>query len=137
LKKLKKPDNAKDLAKFCAKIAQDKIAKDLLILDLSAIESAPADYFVICTAMSDVQSEAILLDIERKSKYIGIDSPKVEGRNTQEWVLLDFFDVVVHIMLEKSREFYKLEKLWGDGEFYTLSETGRTVKAKSLDILNL
>ncbi len=126
--KIGKPETTKELSQFCAKIAQDKIAKGLLILDLTKIETAPADYFVICTAESDAQVKAIVEETQMRIKKFDLQKPSVEGFEGAYWVLIDFFDVVFHIMTEKSRNYYRLEKLWGDADFFEMTEEGELKK---------
>lgn len=118
--KISKPRTVKGFATLCAKAAADKKAENIMILDLTEVESAPADYFVICTADSEPQLRAITKELTRWTSDVGSDNPKMEGVETGEWSLLDFFDVVVHVMLKPIREFYQLEKLWGDAKFYLL-----------------
>jgi ribosome-associated protein len=130
-------DKAKDLALMTANLADDKLAKDVLVLDLSKIEIAPADFFVICSCDSEAQVSAIANHIDRTCKTNHIPKPRTEGLEAQEWVLMDFFDVVVHIMLEKSRKFYNLEKLWGDADFYTLNEEGLPIDYDKTGISNI
>ncbi len=132
-----KPRSSKGLATFCAKVADDKIAKDILILDLTSIDTAPADFFVICTCESQPQVSAVVWEINRRIKESDIQYPKIEGMDAMEWVLMDFFDVVVHIFLKAPRNFYQLEKLWGDGTFYELSDAGRLKKLKDEEIKKL
>lgn len=126
--KVGKPKTTKGLATFCARVSLEKIAEDILILDLKKIDTAPSDYFVICTCNSDTQMWALTESIVEKCKEFGIDKPKVEGLAGSYWVLLDFFDVVMHIMLPEARNFYQLEKLWGDAKFYCIDDEGK-VKA--------
>lgn len=121
-------EQSKDLVLMCANLADDKLAKDILIIDLSKVEDAPADFFIICSCESEAQVGAISNHIERTCKNKQIPKPKIEGNEVQEWVLMDFFDVVVNIMLEKTRKYYKLEKLWGDGELLTISEEGLPIE---------
>ena len=128
--KLGKPQTSKGLATFCARIAEDKIAINTLIMNLNHAEGAPCDFFVICTCGSDVQMRAIVDAVEKTCVEVGIKRPKVEGYNSQ-WILLDFFDVVMHIMLRDSRSFYKIEKLWSDASFAELNDKGTP---KSIDI---
>ncbi|MCX6156218.1 MAG: ribosome silencing factor [Candidatus Kapabacteria bacterium] len=125
-----KPRSSKGLATFCARIADDKIAKNILILDLKTIDMSPSEYFVICTSDSVTQVRAISDEIYSKSKEVKIQTPKVEGMDTANWVIMDFFDVVVHIMTKEAREFYQLERLWGDSDFYSIDEAGKPVKLK-------
>ncbi len=70
-----------------------------------------------------------------QTKNMGLDAPRTEGWDAMNWIILDYFDVVVHIMKKEARQFYKLEKLWGDAEMFTISDAGRLVKANGKDIL--
>lgn len=117
--------NAKSLALLCAKAAEDKLSQNVLVLNLSEIETSPADFFVICSCESDVQVEATAGYILEICREKGIKKPRIEGMEALQWVLMDFFDVVVHIMLPPVRAYYKLEKLWGDSKFMGVSEAGR------------
>jgi ribosome-associated protein len=134
LLKLGKPRTTKGLATLCAKIADDKLAEDVIIMDLSEIENAPSDFFVICSCDSDIQVRAISDAIEKEIIHLKLQKPKMEGLKSASWVLLDFFDVLVHIMMKHSREFYKLEKLWGDAKFMVLGESSKlnVMKAEQL-----
>jgi len=130
--KLTKPTNAKALATFCSKVAAEKIANDIVVMDLTNYETAPADFFVICSSDSVNQSIAITDFLLRQSKNVGLDKPKVEGDIVADWILIDFFDVVVHIMLKEIRNFYQLEKLWKDAVFYKFNE--ETSKLKKVTV---
>jgi ribosome-associated protein len=118
------PESAKELAEFNAKIADSKHADCVLVMDLSHIEEAPCDYFVVCSSDSEPQMKAIVDTINQKCREFEMEKPRSEGLDAKEWVLVDFFDVVVHIMHKSAREFYKLEKLWADAKFYYLSGEG-------------
>lgn len=109
---------------LCARLAQEKLAHDILVLDLGRIESAPAEFFVIASVDSDAQLRAAADSIEDAMRALGLGSPRSEGRGTSTWVILDYFDIVIHLMLATTREFYKLERLWGDAKAYTLTEKG-------------
>lgn len=105
-----------DSKKLALKIANQAFVKkgyDVSIIDLTNIASF-ADYFVICSADSDTQVKAISDDIEKTLRDEGIKSWHREGYSSLNWVLLDYVDVVVHVFKKDSREFYNLEKLWGD-----------------------
>ena len=105
-----------DSGKFASKIAQQVFTKkgyDVLIMDLRKLASF-ADYFVICSADSDVQVKAIADQIDKKLSEEGIKCWHKEGFKALSWVLLDYVDVVVHIFKKDARDFYNLEKLWGD-----------------------
>lgn len=102
-----------DFAKRITELILSKKGYDIRILDLRKL-SPIADYFVICSADSDIQVKAIADDIDHKLKDIGIRCFIKEGYDSLNWVLLDYFDVVVHVFRKESRIFYNLEKLWGD-----------------------
>ena len=130
--KITKPKSSKSFATFCAKIASEKIAENINIIDLQKIENATTDFFVLCSTDSTNQSQAISDAILRQSKKIGLPKPKIEGENNGEWILIDFFDVVIHIMLKPIREYYNIEKLWSDGIMYEYNdETGKLNKSKN------
>lgn len=117
-------DNSFELAKACAQLALSRKAEDVRILNLTDIESSPADYFVVCTAASDVQMRAIRDAVVKGTGALGSDKPRTEGEDGAQWVLLDFFDVVVHIFSPEGRVFYKLEKLWGDAHVLLVDDKG-------------
>lgn len=119
---MEKEYSSKKLAEFCAELANEKLSKDILVMNLKKIDTAPTDYFVLCTCDSEPQLFSTLKHFERKSKEAGLGRVKVEGGANSDWILIDYFDVVVHLMLPEPREFYKLEKLWSDAEFYSFDE---------------
>ncbi|OAQ38396.1 ribosome silencing factor RsfS [Pedobacter psychrophilus] len=97
---------------------QEKKGNDIVRLDLRNIHSSVADYFVICHAESSTQIKAIADSVEKEVfEATGQDPYKKEGLQHAEWILLDYFDVVVHIFRTDKRAFYGLEDLWGDAEF--------------------
>lgn len=128
--KSRKPTTSKSLAQFVAKIADEKIAKDILILNLSKIHVAPSDYFVICTCESESHMKAIVDSIEMACVEVGIKRPRVEGFKTASWIILDFFDVVVHLLRKESREFYNLERIWNDAQFFKIDDNGKVKELK-------
>jgi len=130
LAKLIKPRSSKTLAINIAKIASEKLASTILILELKNVESAPADYFVICSTHSQPQTKSVFDEIYYQIKNLGITLPKIEGLDSLDWILLDYFDVVVHVMTEEARNFYKLEKLWSDAKFFTLDEENKPISFK-------
>lgn len=117
---------------LCARLAQEKQAQDLLVMDLSEIESSPAEFFVIVTVFSDAQMRAVCESVQHKLKSMGVGLPKVEGKGKTSWTVLDYFDVVVHVMLPDAREFYKIERLWGDAQLYTITPAGTARAVHSL-----
>lgn len=123
--------NSKELARFLGKILIEKLAQNILILDLSNIETAPANFFVICSCDSDVQMRAIANEVVQKCKEISLKKPRIEGIDSKQWILVDFFDVVLHIMYYETRRFYNLERLWSDGNFYKIFlKSNRVVKVR-------
>ena len=101
------------LARELAEMTLSRKATDVRILDLRNLTTI-ADFFVICTAHSDTQVKAVADAVVEGSKSIGERPWHKEGFLQKSWVLLDYVDVVVHVFLKDTREFYSLEKLWGD-----------------------
>ncbi|MBX2844686.1 MAG: ribosome silencing factor [Saprospiraceae bacterium] len=96
---------------------QDKKGKKIVQLDLRNIEEASADYFVVCEANNPVQVRAIAENVIREVKeQTGEIAIGKEGTTVGEWVLVDFFNVVVHVFYEPIRQVYLLEDLWGDAK---------------------
>ncbi len=96
---------------------QDKKGKEIIALNLKKLGSSVADYFVVCHGDSRPQLEALVKSVEEKVHKVREEWPRhVEGMDNAEWVLLDYFDVVVHIFLGEKREFYGVERLWADAE---------------------
>jgi len=94
---------------------QDKKGEKIVSLDLRKIPEAVADFFIICQANNNVQLKAIADNIEDEVKDKCAERPyKHEGRQAQQWILVDYVNVVVHIMLPEPRKFYQLEEMWSD-----------------------
>ncbi|KPV38974.1 ribosome silencing factor [Alicyclobacillus ferrooxydans] len=104
---------ANQLATEAANAAADKKAKDIKILDISGLTPI-ADCFVICSANSSTQVDAVARAVEEKLASLGVSCKAREGLTEARWVLLDFGDLVVHVFRPEEREFYNLERLWGD-----------------------
>ncbi len=107
------PDAARPTALAIARAALDKKAEDVTLLDVRGLTSY-ADYFVVVTADSDRQASAIADHVEDAMKRLGIPKVGVEGYETGRWILVDYGDVVAHVMNRESRDFYDLEGLWAD-----------------------
>ncbi|MBI1804003.1 MAG: ribosome silencing factor [Ignavibacteriae bacterium] len=105
----------KTLAKKIAHLALTKKAHKITILDLRKLTDM-TDFFVICSADSDIQVKAIADTITDGTEMIGVSAWHREGISQRQWVLLDYVDVVVHIFHREARRFYGLEKLWGDAK---------------------
>ncbi len=100
-----------DLAQLVVEVASDKLAADIVMLDLRQV--APfADYFVIMSAESSRQIEALEEDITQALKDAQVRRFHREGTPSAGWVLLDFSDVIIHIFGPEEREYYDLERLW-------------------------
>lgn len=96
---------------------EEKKAHEIVVMDLTDIESRATDYFVICHGQSDTQVSAIAKSVEDEVKKAVNERPwQKEGYTNNEWVLLDYVDVVVHVFLEEQRTFFGLEDLWGDAK---------------------
>lgn len=112
---------SKEFAGRIAELILSKKGYDIHILDLRGLSSV-ADYFVICSADAGIQVKAIADEVDDKLRDVGIKCKFKEGYNTLNWVLLDYFDVVVHVFHKDSREFYNLEKLWGDAPIEIIND---------------
>lgn len=105
------------LAKLAALGMDNKKGLDIVILDLRGIESAPTNYFVICSGNVPSHVSAISDGVfETIKKATGLNPHRVEGYDNAEWILMDYFDIVVHIFLKDKRQHYRLEELWADGK---------------------
>lgn len=93
--------------------AENKKAVDVKVLDISSV-SIIADYFIICSGRSSTQVQAIAEGIQEELKKQGVLAFRREGFREANWVLLDYGDVIVHVFQETERQFYNLERLWGD-----------------------
>ncbi len=101
------------LAKAAAEAAADKIASDVVAIDVSA-QLALTDIFVIASASNDRQVGAIVDEIEERLREQGVKARRREGAREGRWVLIDFGDIVVHVQHDEERDYYQLERLWGD-----------------------
>ena len=96
---------------------QDKKGENIVSLDLRKIEEAVSDFFIVCEATSGPQVRAIADAIEEEVKNSCGEYPyHHEGKDKLQWVLIDYINVVVHIMQPENRQFYKLEEMWSDAE---------------------
>lgn len=107
------PPPAQELAQFAARLTLEKRAEDVAILDLRELAGV-CDYFVLATGHSEVQVRAIADAVEEGMAKHGAKPWHAEGYEARRWILLDYVDVVVHVFHAKAREYYLLDKLWGD-----------------------
>jgi len=103
----------KQLADFVSKVADSKQAEDIVTLDMREL-STMSDFFVICHGNSDRQVQSIARDIKDQANKEGVMVRRMEGFESARWVLIDLGDVIAHIFHRDDRDYYKLEKLWGD-----------------------
>ena len=112
--------SAAEVAGFVVSALDSKKARDVKLLRTSDI-TILADYFVICTAGSTTQLSTLSDEVEKVLKENGEILLRREGHGAGGWILIDFGCVVVHIFLQEQREFYTLERLWGDAEDIDIS----------------
>lgn len=100
---------------------QERKAKNITILDLMKIENRVADYFVICDADSNTHVNAIADSIEETvAKQTGEKPYHTEGHQNGEWIIIDYINIVAHVFMRETREYYNIEGLWGDAEIRTI-----------------
>jgi len=125
-----------ELGLAAAQAAADKLASDILLLDVSD-QLVITDVFLLASAPSDRQVKAVVDEIEDRLRELGAKPVRREGAQEARWVLLDFADVVVHVQHEEERVFYALERLWKDCPVISFSDrdaeraTGRPVTGPS------
>ena len=110
--------NSLNLAKIIAELAIDKKAERVISIDLKNLTSI-TDHFLICSADTDIQTKAIADNIRKNTPTKPV---RTEGFEKMNWIILDYVDVVVHIFKTIERDYYNLEKLWGDAKIITYSE---------------
>ncbi len=109
--------DAKSLTDLALKGLQKLKGQKIVRMNLKDVEGAITDYFVICTGTSDRHVSSLAESVLDTIKKEGSEKPiSKEGLNSGEWVLLDYVNVVVHIFQQETRDFYRLEFLWGDAE---------------------
>ncbi len=113
---------AQQLAATVAHLILEKKGENIIIQDLRGLTSV-TDFFVICSVDVDVQAKAIMEHIKEQLVYQSIKPWHTEGTAASNWLLLDFVDVVVHIFKRKARDFYSLERLWGDAPTTEIKES--------------
>lgn len=105
-----------ELVNFCARIAEDRKAEDVVVMKLGEVSSI-SDYFMICTGTSHPHLGAIAEWVRRKAREeFEIRPVAIDGEKESDWIVIDFGDVMVHVFSQEAREKYNLESLWGDSE---------------------
>lgn len=111
----KKLTKSSKIIKAIIHAIQEKKGENIVSLDLRKIPEAVTDFFIICEANNNTQLKAIADFIEEDVKLKCGEAPyKHEGRQAQQWILIDYVNVVVHVMLPEPRKFYQLEEMWSD-----------------------
>ena len=105
--------SAEEIAHAIAEVLDNMKARDIKILRVSD-KTAMTDYFVTCSGTSNTQIRALSGEVEYKLGERGLTPLHIEGYETGTWIAMDYAHVIVHIFSKDQREFYKLEKLWGD-----------------------
>ena len=100
-----------ELKQFVTDKVEDLKAKDIVVLDISE-RSNLADFMIVCSGTSKTHVKAIAENLVVEAKRANLHINGVEGRESSEWVLVDLGDVILHVMQDKTRDFYELEKLW-------------------------
>lgn len=123
--------DAKQLALQCRELAENRKAENIVILDVRKVSSV-TDYFVVATGTSEPHLRAIVEEItERLREKHNLRPRATDGRISTPWVVLDFFDVIVHVMRADIRERYNLEGLWGDAPRLRAGASRRARKPKA------
>lgn len=117
-------DRAVELATAAAEAAADKLATDVVALDVSA-QLVITDVFVLASAPNDRQVRAIVDGVEDRLRELGSKPVRREGEKDGRWVLIDYAEIVVHVQHAEEREFYALERLWKDCPVIPLPEHAR------------
>ena len=115
--------SAEAVVRVAARAALEKKAIELVVLDLQGLSSV-ADYFLVCSARSTPQADTIADAVRGALRAEGVRPRHNEGSAESGWLLLDYADVVVHVFLEETREFYSLERLWGDAPLVSVEGAG-------------
>lgn len=122
---------SKKLVSFIDKIAKDKKAEDVVVLDMRRASDL-CDYFFICSANSTRQAKAIADALQVALEKKKVRSWHAEGYKEALWIVVDYISVVVHIFYNEIRSFYKLERLWGDVPCVDVSEFKKQRKCKKI-----
>ena len=121
-------EEAIELARIAAQASADKLATDIVLIDVSD-RLAITDVFVVATGNNERQVEAIVDSVEEKARLGGRKPIRREGQRDGRWVLLDYGDVVVHVQHAEERVFYALERLWKDCPFLPFTDAAAEAHA--------
>jgi len=124
---------SKEKALFVAELAKAKLAEDIVILDMRKVSSI-TDFFVIASASSTKRCQSIAENIEAGLSEKNKSVSKIEGCQEGLWVLVDAYEVVVHIFYKDIRKFYNLEGLWGDAPIIKLCRKKKKICSKKTSV---
>ena len=113
-------ENKKIVNQF-VELMQDKKVQDIVILDVKELTSL-TDYFILCTSESTPQTKAVMDHIYKNMRANGLRPNNLEDTKTLEWVAMDYFNVVIHIFNQETRDYYQFERLWGDAKIEKIDE---------------
>lgn len=113
--------NKQEVLKTVVEACQNRLAEDCVVLDMENITPI-ADYFVICEASNERQVQAIARAVKEAMDKLGLHIKKMEGFDQGRWILLDFDYVICHVFHKEERDFYNLERLWGDAPIVAIEE---------------
>ena len=108
-------------ARKIVQVMDSKKAKDIRLIKIEGISSL-GDYFVVASASNTTQVKAIADEVEDEMTKLGLEPNRVEGRQSAQWILRDYYDVMVHVFLDEARSFYNLERLWSDAPQLDISD---------------
>ena len=108
-------------ARKIVQVMDSKKAKDIRLIKIEGISSL-GDYFVVASASNTTQVKAIADEVEDEMTKLGLEPNRVEGRQSAQWILMDYYDVMVHVFLDEARSFYNLERLWSDAPQLDISD---------------
>lgn len=115
--KAKEAISSSELSELIVQGMLEKKASNVVVMDLREVKNSIADYFVLCSGNSDTQIDAISDSVEEEvHKHIKQNPWKREGKQNNEWIIIDYVDVVAHVFNKEKRSFYGLEELWGDAK---------------------
>ena len=106
---------SREMAKLAIRALEDKKGEEIKVIDISKV-SVLADYFIIASGSNRSQVQALSDNVAEVLGRAGVDAKQVEGYETANWILLDFNDVIVHVIDQENRLFYDLERIWRDGK---------------------
>ena len=112
------------LAKAIIKAIKQHKGKEVVSLDLREIETAICDFFIICHGTSSTHLSSFVDNVRKDVSKLLKEKPwHTEGESNKEWILMDYFDVVVHVFNQEKRDFYKLENLWADAQIKYIEQS--------------